>query len=194
MLTLHCSRSSLTGEQRFKQQNWPAIKGFEVLSTGKVGLVGHPSKQSTPASITKSVLISMRLSTSLIFLGALHTTWGSALLDFSAARGDSPSILGIRDLEAARGVTVSSNTPDLYIELGTDPSGVAALHCHRAAGDIRTEYHALSGRMEANQIYYIGYQFSLAEIEQSLMIWQLYVFTVSSHEKPGCGWLTHEHQ
>lgn len=134
----------------------------------------------------------MRLSTSLIFWGTLHTTWGSSLIDFSAARGDSPSILGIRDLEGARGVTVSSNTAELYIELGTDPSGVAALHCHRIEGDIRAEYHALSGRMEADQTYYIGYQFSLAEIEQSLMIWQLYVSIVYTHGKPGWRWLTQE--
>ena len=115
----------------------------------------------------------MRLSTYLIILGTFHTTWGRSLIDFSAARGDSPSILGIRDLEAARAISVSSNTADLYIELGTDPSGNSALHCHRIQGDIRAEYHALSNSVDADQTYYIGYQFSLAEIEQSLMIWQL---------------------
>ena len=115
----------------------------------------------------------MLFSTYLAVLASLQPALCSSLIDFSAARGDNPSMLGIRNLEAARGETASANTDDLYIELGKDPDGTAALHYHRIVGDIRAEYHSLSGKIEADQTYYIGYQFSLAEIEQSLMIFQL---------------------
>jgi hypothetical protein len=98
---------------------------------------------------------------------------GTSLVDFSAARKDSPSIIGERNLEAARGDKVSSNRPDLFIELGTDPHGTPALHYHRKEGDIRAEYHALPGKTQKDTTYYIGYKFSLAKIEQSLMIFQL---------------------
>ncbi|KAL1970422.1 hypothetical protein VTN77DRAFT_5583 [Rasamsonia byssochlamydoides] len=110
-----------------------------------------------------------------LFLSALAlapTTLATSLVDYSAARKDNPSIIGQRDLEAARGDFVSSNTSDLYVELGTDSKGTPALHYHRKKGDIRAEYHALPGKTQKDTTYYIGYKFSLAEIEQSLMIWQ----------------------
>ncbi|KAJ5357092.1 Concanavalin A-like lectin/glucanase subgroup [Penicillium concentricum] len=102
----------------------------------------------------------------------LPGVFSSSLLDFSAARGDNPSMLGNRNLEAARGDTSSSNTDDLYIKLGADPKGVPSLHYHRIEGDIRAEYHSLSRKMASDQTYYIGYQFSLSDIEESLMVWQ----------------------
>ncbi|KAJ5813240.1 Concanavalin A-like lectin/glucanase subgroup [Penicillium robsamsonii] len=108
----------------------------------------------------------------LCLLAYLPGVFSSSLLDFSAARGDNPSILGIRNLEAARGDTTSSNTDDLYIKLGADPNGIPSLHYHRIKGDIRAEYHSLSKKLASDQTYYIGYQFSLAEIEESLMVWQ----------------------
>jgi hypothetical protein len=107
------------------------------------------------------------------FLAYLAPVFSASLLDFSASRGDDPSILGIRNLEAARGDTLSSNTADLYIELGADKNGTASLHYHRIEGDIRAEYHSLSGKTTSDKTYYIGYQFSLGEIEESLMVWQL---------------------
>lgn len=110
-------------------------------------------------------------------LAFLPLVFSTSLLDFSAARGDDPSILGIRNLEAVRGDTISSNTADLYIELGKDPYGIASLHYHRIEGDIRAEYHSLSGKTASDKTYYIGYQFSLAQIEESLMVWQLYSFS-----------------
>lgn len=95
------------------------------------------------------------------------------LVNFSAEAGDDPSVMGLRDLEAARGATQEENTGDLYIELGKDPSGVPCAHYHRIEGDIRAEYHSLNKETKANTTYYIAYKFSLGEIEQSLMIWQL---------------------
>ena len=102
-----------------------------------------------------------------------RVVFSKLLINFSAAVGDDPSVMGTRNLEAARGVTHSANTNDLYIELGQDPSGVPCAHYHRIAGDIRAEYHSLNGETKADTTYYIGYVFSLGEIEQSLMIWQL---------------------
>lgn len=98
----------------------------------------------------------------------------SLLVEFDASAGDDPAVLGTLNLEAARGAKQSANSNDLYIKLGTDYNGVKAAHFHRVAGDIRAEYHSLNGKTEADKTYYIGYSFSLEELEQSLMIWQLY--------------------
>ncbi|KAM3068403.1 hypothetical protein ACMFMF_009218 [Clarireedia jacksonii] len=101
-------------------------------------------------------------------------TSAKPLVSFCAAAANpSLSVLGTRNLEAARDVRPSENTADLSITLGNDPFGTPALHYHRIAGDIRAEYHVLNGKTEANKTYYIGYSFMLGEIEKSLMIWQL---------------------
>lgn len=118
------------------------------------------------ARLLKAVLLALALAPSVL---------GKPLVDFSAARKDNPSVIGQQDLEAASGVAVKSNTPTLYIELETDPEGTPALHYHRKQGDIRAEYHALAGKTQKDSTYYIGYKFSLADIQHSLMIWQLYV-------------------
>ena len=97
----------------------------------------------------------------------------SLLVDFDALAGDDPSVIGLLNLEPTRTTTQSANSADLYIELGMDPSGVAAAHVHRIEGDIRAEYHALNKKGEADTTYYIGYSFSVTELQQSLMIWQL---------------------
>lgn len=99
----------------------------------------------------------------------------SHLVNFDASNDslNDASKIGQMNLEAARGDKVSSNEADLYIKLGADKNGTAALHYHRIKGDIRAEYHALPKKTEKDTTYYIGYQFSLAEIQQSLMIWQL---------------------
>jgi len=113
------------------------------------------------------------LSLSLFLpLLAVTPTLSSLLVSFSASAGNDPSILGLINLEAARGVS-SDQTDDLYIKLDKDPAGIAAAHFHRKEGDIRAEYHALNKKTEAGKTYYIGYKFSLGEIEKSLMIWQL---------------------
>jgi hypothetical protein len=95
-----------------------------------------------------------------------------SLLDFSAARGDNPSILGVRNLEAERGVRPKKNTR-LFIKLGKGPNGAPALHYHRKKDYTRAEYHALKDQIKVDQTYYIGYKFSLGAIEQSMMLWQL---------------------
>ena len=108
----------------------------------------------------------------LLLLNA-SSSLATVLVSFNATAGDDPSKIGTRDLEAARGVTQSDNSDDLYIKLDKDPSGVPAAHYHRVAADIRAEYHALNGKFVADTTYFIGYSFSLAQIEQSLMIWQM---------------------
>ncbi|KAI1445145.1 hypothetical protein F5Y02DRAFT_418194 [Annulohypoxylon stygium] len=94
------------------------------------------------------------------------------LVDFSAARGDDPKILGNLNLEKAKGDKPKSNTPDLYIKLDKDPKGVAALHFHHKAGDRRAEYHALSGKTKSGTTYFISYQFQLEELPNGLLIFQ----------------------
>ncbi|RHZ43461.1 uncharacterized protein CDV56_102436 [Aspergillus thermomutatus] len=127
----------------------------------------------------------MIFSQALVLLACLPYALGTSLIDFSAARGDDPSILGIRNLEAARDDKVSANTDDLYIKLGTDPRGTSALHFHRIQGDIRAEYHSLPNKVAADQTYYIGYQLSLGEIEESLMIWQFKEYAANNAEDGG---------
>jgi hypothetical protein len=104
---------------------------------------------------------------------AVTPALSSLLVSFSAPAGNDPSVLGVINLEAARGVRPADQTDDLYIKLDKDPAGVAAAHFHRKEGDIRAEYHALNKKTETGKTYYIGYKFSLGEIENSLMIWQL---------------------
>ncbi|KAH8694876.1 hypothetical protein BGW36DRAFT_408577 [Talaromyces proteolyticus] len=119
----------------------------------------------------------------LSFFALIPSGICSYFVNFDASNDtlNDPSKIGQLNLEAARGDKVSSNQPDLYIKLGKDDNGTAALHCHRIKGDIRSEYHALAGKTEKDTTYYIGYQFSLAEIEQSLMIWQFKEFEANSH-------------
>jgi hypothetical protein len=118
----------------------------------------------------------MKFPTTLFFTLFPLISSAKPLVSFCAAANPSLSVLGTRNLEAARDVRPSENTADLSITLGNDPFGTPALHYHRIAGDIRAEYHVLNGKTEANKTYYIGYSFMLGEIEKSLMIWQLYGF------------------
>jgi hypothetical protein len=119
----------------------------------------------------------MVFSRYLCLLACLPGVFSASLVDFSAARGDNPSMLGVRNMQAAReDGSTSVNTDELYIKLGQDPKGVPALHYHRDKGYIRAEYH-LKDKFTADKTYYFGYQFSLADIEQSLMVWQLYDFS-----------------
>ncbi|RAL10947.1 uncharacterized protein BO97DRAFT_471270 [Aspergillus homomorphus CBS 101889] len=127
----------------------------------------------------------MRLSTTLCTLAALQTALATSLLSFSAAKGDDPSVLGIRNLEEARDEKISDNTNDLYIKLGTDPHGTPALHYHRKKDYIRAEYHALPHKLEEGKTYYIGYKFSLGVIEQSLMIFQFKAYAGNNAQDKG---------
>jgi hypothetical protein len=111
-----------------------------------------------------------------LFLQALAlvpTTFGALLLDFNAARGDDPKVLGLRNLEAARDDKRSDNAADLYIKADKDASGTAAAHFHRAKNNIRAEYHALNKKTQADKTYWIGYDVSVKKIQKSLMVWQL---------------------
>lgn len=111
-----------------------------------------------------------------LFLQALAlvpTALSALLVDFNAARGDDPKVLGLRNLEAARGDKPSDNAADLYVKTDKDANGTAAAHFHRAKGNIRAEYHALNKKTQADKTYWIGYDVSVKQIQKSLMIWQL---------------------
>ncbi|KAF9886525.1 hypothetical protein FE257_011432 [Aspergillus nanangensis] len=114
----------------------------------------------------------MKPFTHLLTLSLLPAIQAKLLLDFNATRGDDPSTLGTLNLEAERGDKPDSNSDELYIKLGEDPDGNPALHFHRDEGYIRAEYHALKDEMESDTTYYIGYSLSMAQLQQSLMIWQ----------------------
>ncbi|GMF73048.1 unnamed protein product [Aspergillus oryzae] len=114
----------------------------------------------------------MQLYKVFAVLAALQPALAKSLVDFSAARGDNPSILGLRNLESVRNTKLDENTKDLYIKLDKDPKGTPALHFHRKKDYIRAEYHSLKNQIEVDKTYYIGYKFSLGAIQQSLMIWQ----------------------
>jgi len=59
------------------------------------------------------------------------------LIDFSATRGDQPSVLGQINLEEERNNTIKEPTADLYFKKGADWKGNPAAHVHRKAGFIR---------------------------------------------------------
>lgn len=117
----------------------------------------------------------MRFFQTLGLLASLQPALAASLIDFSAARGDNPSMLGIKNLQADRDNTIDYDPADLFIKLGTDPQGTPALHFHRIKDYIRTEYHSLPNKIEADKTYYIGYKFQLGAIENDLMVFQLYI-------------------
>ncbi|PIG90197.1 hypothetical protein AARAC_003665 [Aspergillus arachidicola] len=123
----------------------------------------------------------MQLYKLFAVLAALQPALAKSLVDFSAARGDNPSILGLRNLESVRDTKLDENTKDLYIKLDKDPKGTPALHFHRKKDYIRAEYHSLKNQIEVDKTYYIGYKFSLGAIQQSLMIWQFKEYSANSH-------------
>ncbi|OOO05226.1 Polysaccharide lyase [Aspergillus oryzae] len=123
----------------------------------------------------------MQLYKVFAVLAALQPALAKSLVDFSAARGDNPSILGLRNLESVRNTKLDENTKDLYIKLDKDPKGTPALHFHRKKDYIRAEYHSLKNQIEVDKTYYIGYKFSLGAIQQSLMIWQFKEYSANSH-------------
>ncbi|OGM48813.1 hypothetical protein ABOM_003028 [Aspergillus bombycis] len=127
----------------------------------------------------------MQLYKLFAVLAALQPALAKSLLDFSAARGDNPSVLGVRNLESVRNTRPKDNTNDLYIKLDKDPKGTPALHFHRKKDYIRAEYHALKDQIEADKTYYIGYKFSLGAIQQSLMIWQFKEYSANNPNDGG---------
>ncbi|KAF9731469.1 hypothetical protein PMIN06_000425 [Paraphaeosphaeria minitans] len=123
-----------------------------------------------------------------LFLQALvivPTALGALLVDFNAARGDDPSVLGLRNLEAARDDKRSDNAADLYIKAEKDANGTAAAHFHRDKGNIRAEYHALNKKTQADKTYWIGYDFAVPKIQKSLMIWQFKEFVANNANDNG---------
>ena len=59
------------------------------------------------------------------------------LVDYDAARGDDPSKLGTRNLEAARDVKPKENSDGLYIKADVDWRGTKCGHFHRNETSIR---------------------------------------------------------
>ncbi|KAF9884409.1 hypothetical protein FE257_001809 [Aspergillus nanangensis] len=119
----------------------------------------------------------MKLCKVLGLLASLQPVISESIIDFSAARGDSPSMLGTENLQTDRDKTITADPDDLFIKLGNDPDGTPALHFHRIKDYIRAEYHALPGKIEADQTYYIGYKFQLGAIEQDLMVFQFKAYS-----------------
>ncbi|KAE8375669.1 hypothetical protein BDV26DRAFT_267263 [Aspergillus bertholletiae] len=123
----------------------------------------------------------MQLYKLFAVLAALQPALAKSLVDFNAARGDDPSVLGQVNLEALRDDKRNGNSADLYIKMDKDPKGTPALHFHRKKDYIRTEYHSLKNVLQVDNTYYIGYKFSLGAIQESLMIWQFKEYSANSH-------------
>lgn len=124
----------------------------------------------------------MRFCKALGLLASLQPAIASSLIDFSAARGDNPSMLGTKNLQADRENTITPDPADLFIKLGTDPHGTPALHFHRIKDYIRAEYHTLVNKIEADKTYYIGYKFNLGAIENDLMVFQFKAYSGNTAE------------
>ncbi|KAI5776915.1 hypothetical protein EDC01DRAFT_698921, partial [Geopyxis carbonaria] len=105
---------------------------------------------------------------SLLPLAVLSTV----LVDYDAARGDAPSVMGHLNIEKAKGDRPKTEDDSLFIRTSVDPAGTPAAHFHRAKGNIRTEYHAMFYETEADKTYYIGYSFSLGVITHNLVLFQ----------------------
>lgn len=75
---------------------------------------------------------------SLLNILVLSSLAASALLvDYNAARGDDPAVIGSRELEAERGVKVKENSEGLYIKSDVDRRGTKCAHFHRNETSIR---------------------------------------------------------
>lgn len=78
----------------------------------------------------------MKFSIFSAILSAFAVAQASLLIDYDGAT-DDPSVLGILNLEAARGDTQAANSDTLYFKKGADWTGIGAGHAGRAVGDIR---------------------------------------------------------
>ncbi|KAI2615374.1 hypothetical protein GGR54DRAFT_642397 [Hypoxylon sp. NC1633] len=94
------------------------------------------------------------------------------LIDFNAARGDDPRLLGTLNLEKTKGDKLKANTKDLYVKLGSDWKGTKCAHFHHATGDRRAEYHALNGQTKSGTTYYITYKLALEQLPDGLIVFQ----------------------
>ncbi|ORY17651.1 hypothetical protein BCR34DRAFT_596823 [Clohesyomyces aquaticus] len=103
------------------------------------------------------------------FLTAFLATSASAtvLVKYSAAAGDSPSALGLQNLEGwdfgggKEPLPWPDNQPQnasVYFKNAKDPDGIAAAHVHKDYHFRRSEYHCLNKKTEVDTTYYIGYK------------------------------------
>ncbi|KAI3398690.1 hypothetical protein diail_8729 [Diaporthe ilicicola] len=88
------------------------------------------------------------------------------LVDFDAARGDDPSVIGQRNLEEKpdHKSYIKENTTDLYFKKDKDWQGHPAGHAHHKKGFVRAEYHSLANKTKSGETYYIGYHFALNKL------------------------------
>ncbi|EGE07835.1 hypothetical protein TEQG_06768 [Trichophyton equinum CBS 127.97] len=121
----------------------------------------------------------------LPILMTIGSALGAVLVDFQSARGDDPSVLGLRNLETKRGTMIPDNIPDLFIRKGKDPNGAPVAHFHKKKGMLRAEYHSLNKETKKDKTYAIRYEFSLGAIEQSLSIWQFKEYLTDNAEDGG---------
>src|SRR4051812_16151332 len=96
------------------------------------------------------------------------TASATVLIRYSAAAGDSPSALGLQNLEGwdfGGGGKDPLRWPDnqpqnssVYFKNAKDLDGIAAAHVHKDYHFRRSEYHSLNKKTEVDTTYYIGYK------------------------------------
>ncbi|MCJ1452529.1 hypothetical protein MMC28_002872 [Mycoblastus sanguinarius] len=116
----------------------------------------------------------MQLYHLLLFHLSLSLTTATLLINYSAPAAISS--LGTCQLEGSfLGDTIECPTNpsnnSIYIRDGSDPSGTPALHYHRDPHFRRAEVKG-AGTYEADQTYYIGYEFMLGNVHEHLAIFQ----------------------
>lgn len=70
----------------------------------------------------------------VFFLHLLKFASCNLLVDFYAARGDDPEVMGLRNLEKGKSDYQKANSADLYIKSGTDKQSRKCAHFHRRDG------------------------------------------------------------
>lgn len=85
----------------------------------KSTILQHGTRRDHPRLPQASPQLNMQLYKLLTLLAVLQPALSKSLLDFSAARNDNPSILGIRNHEA-EGDSKPRENIDLYIKMGKD--------------------------------------------------------------------------
>ena len=88
--------------------------------------------------------------------------------------------LGTPQLESTAGhpVPADATNGQAYIKPDYDSSGKPALHYHRDPSYRRAEVKA-KGNYAENKRYFVGYQFSLSNIHEHLVLFQWYAYRIA---------------
>ncbi|KAI5927366.1 hypothetical protein F4810DRAFT_650625 [Camillea tinctor] len=109
----------------------------------------------------------------------------SPLIDFEAIRGDDPKVLGLINLEGAKGQSFKENNKDVYIKLDKDWKGTPCAHFHHKTGYRRAEYHSLKGNTTAGTTYYIAYNLALEQLPDGLILFQWKEYKANNDKDQG---------